>query len=317
MALAIGLIGLALTRRSLGVKTAFVFLVALAATLVPLAWEGLDVAEVCNWAFYAASTCCSITCSSGRCGGFPGRSPSPDALGRGDNRPGSRCWRSPRFPRPAEETPEIAAKETPRVNVELVPPAPVAVPDDVLIRPYDLQPDGGIDPSDRLLVPYAKYVELWNRAHPDKKLSEGEGAAAAVRLGRGVLCGDAQRRRRPAIDGANGDRRVRRRVCRRADGVARRGALRARTSTASPPASGWPVSPPNRSRSKRPCRTTPWRRSASKGRGGTALEMEIQVKLSRQGGWRVAEAALPAAPATGLAITAPAAGTEIRLSQAP
>ena len=39
------------------------------------------------------------------------------------------------------------------------------------------QPDGGMYGSDRLLVPYARYVELWNRAHPDKKL---ESRAAPV-----------------------------------------------------------------------------------------------------------------------------------------
>ncbi len=47
---------------------------------------------------------------------------------------------------------------------------PVVVPDDAIIRPYDPQPDGGLY-GDRLLVPYARYVELWNRAHPDKKLT--------------------------------------------------------------------------------------------------------------------------------------------------
>ena len=28
----------------------------------------------------------------------------------------------------------------------------------------------GIKGADKLLVPYDKYVELWNRAHPDKKI---------------------------------------------------------------------------------------------------------------------------------------------------
>ena len=41
------------------------------------------------------------------------------------------------------------------------------------------------------------------------------------------------------------------------------------------------------------------------------------MRLGRQGGWRVVEATLPAAPASTLAIKAPAGQTEIRLSQVP
>jgi hypothetical protein len=49
--------------------------------------------------------------------------------------------------------------------------APVVVPADAVIVPYD--PDKPVQDAGRekLLVPYAKYVELWNRAHPDEKLA--------------------------------------------------------------------------------------------------------------------------------------------------
>ena len=47
---------------------------------------------------------------------------------------------------------------------------PVKVPADALILPYDPDSKTGIQEADRVLVPYDKYVELWNRAHPDKRL---------------------------------------------------------------------------------------------------------------------------------------------------
>ena len=167
----------------------------------------------------------------------------------------------------AEETPQIEAKEPPRVNVEIVSPPPVAVPDDVLIRPYDVT-EGGIVPTDRLLVPYAKYVELWNRAHPEKKLSEGKAPPLPFALAgasySATLSGDEGLLLvgRMAIDVF-------------AEGYVvvpmelRGGVLVPRTSTASPRGSVWPVSLPSRRNSKRPCRTTPWRPCASRGRGGT------------------------------------------------
>ena len=43
---------------------------------------------------------------------------------------------------------------------------PVTLPEDAIIRPYDPQSGLKLGGADRLLVPYARYVELWNRAHP-------------------------------------------------------------------------------------------------------------------------------------------------------
>ncbi len=147
-----------------------------------------------------------------------------------------------------------------------MPPPPVAVPDDVLIRPYDAT-DGGIVPSDRLLVPYAKYVELWNRAHPEKKLSEGKapplpfalaGASYAATLtgDEGLLLTG-----RMAIDVF-------------AEGyvvvpMELRGGVLVRADLDGKPARvrlpGFPAEP----RRKRPRRTTRWRPCASRERGGT------------------------------------------------
>ena len=55
----------------------------------------------------------------------------------------------------------------------------------------------------------------------------------------------------------------------------------------------------------------------AEGKGRHVLEVEVRVRLTRQGGWRVAEATLPAAPASTLAVKVPAGETEVRLSQVP
>ena len=48
------------------------------------------------------------------------------------------------------------------------------MPADAVIRPYDPQFEGGIRAADRVLVPFDRYIELWNRARPDKKLETRE-----------------------------------------------------------------------------------------------------------------------------------------------
>jgi hypothetical protein len=50
------------------------------------------------------------------------------------------------------------------------------------------------------------------------------------------------------------------------------------------------------------------------GRGRHRLELTAQVRLTRQGGWRVAAAVLPVAPAATLDLIVPDAGTEVRFS---
>ncbi len=51
------------------------------------------------------------------------------------------------------------------------------------------------------------------------------------------------------------------------------------------------------------------------GKGRHRLELAVRLRLSRQGGWRVAEGLLPTAPAAALEILVPKARTELRLGQ--
>ena len=186
------------------------------------------------------------------------------------------------------------------------------VPDDVLIRPYDLQADGGIGPSDRLLVPYAKYVELWNRGAPGQEIVARQAAAAAIRLGRGVLHHDPGGDRACYWPGEWRSTCLPRgmRSCRWSCGAGFLCGGARRQARPGPPRRLFRGAAAESGAAERRVAVL-----FVEGKGRHSLEIEIQVKLSRQGGWRVAEAALPVAPATSLAITAPAAGTEIRLSE--
>ena len=50
------------------------------------------------------------------------------------------------------------------------------------------------------------------------------------------------------------------------------------------------------------------------GKGRKSVELQIRLGLSRQGGWRIVRARLPAAPAAALTLAVPNSGTEIRQS---
>lgn len=49
---------------------------------------------------------------------------------------------------------------------------PVRIPDDAVVIPYDPSDLEQREQAGKVLVPYARYVELWNLAHPDQKIGE-------------------------------------------------------------------------------------------------------------------------------------------------
>ena len=55
LALAVALVGVAMTNRPVRNKVSFIFAVALAATLLPLAWDDVEIVRTCNMVFFAAS----------------------------------------------------------------------------------------------------------------------------------------------------------------------------------------------------------------------------------------------------------------------
>ena len=49
---------------------------------------------------------------------------------------------------------------------------PVKIPEDAVVIPYDPADIEQRDSATKVLVPYARYVELWNLAHPDQKIGD-------------------------------------------------------------------------------------------------------------------------------------------------
>ena len=218
---------------------------------------------------------------------------------------------------------------------------PIVVPEDAIVRPYEPQPDGGVYGADRLLVPYQRCVELWNRAHPDKKLETPAAPLPYALAGASyqtTLEGDEYLllSGRVNIDVyADGYVTVplglRGGVLGRAelDGKAARlrlsGFTAANDETPAPPA----VAPAGTASNpfdpveafKQPAAARLPNDALAllyvEGKGRHVLQVEVRVPLRRQGGWRVAEATLPAAPASTLAVKVPAGQTEVRLSQVP
>ena len=183
LALATFLIGVALERRSAALKATWVLAAAAAAMAAPWAWQTTNVGIAGNMVFYAVALVVL----------YYALAPLARWLGRGICGLPCRCCK----PSAAAALvalavvalgPSMASAQQEsdgRFTVQIVePPKPVQVPEDAVVRPYDAQAAEGVKPNDRLLVPYAKYVELWNLAHPDKKLKAPEPPADYALAGR-------------------------------------------------------------------------------------------------------------------------------------
>jgi len=312
LALAVLVVGVALTAQTVGRKAAYVVGVGVAATLVPVVTGRIELAMVVNGAFYAA---CLLV---------------PYYLAAGVVR---WVWRKVAdmfWPAPAAAGTAavvlLAAlfglggaamadeKDRPYV-VQIVPPeGPVKVPADAIILPYDPESKTGVRDADRLLVPYARYVELWNRAYPDKPIGEKPppapyalaGAAFTARLeGEKFLLLEG----RVDLDVYEDDYvQV---------PLPLSGGVLARADLDGSPARVSMVEPKPRKGGKAPQAARPAAPAFVvlyvSGKGRHRLDVSVRMPLERQGGWRVTDGHLPAAPATSLALTVPQAGTEVRL----
>ncbi len=228
-------------------------------------------------------------------------------------------------PRPPSSSPYV---------IQIVEPGnPVKVPEDAIILPYDPQSPEGHREANRLMVPYARYVELWNRAHPDQKLEtpppplpyalaggiysatlQGddfllvtgqleidvfgeEPVSIPLRLGGGVLS-------LAELDGKPAPLRV---------------------VEAAPPVANAPAQQQKQVRAQQSAAQVQQSEAVPPGgsllllhvdgKGRHRLKLALRLRLVRQGGWRVADGVLPAAPATALALKVPAAQTEVRLGR--
>ena len=225
---------------------------------------------------------------------------------------------------------------------EQEPAKPVSVPDDALIVPYD--PDWKVPTADadKLLVPYEKFVELWNLAHPDKRIESKSPPAAFGLAGaeyKTALVGDDALRLTGQLEidvFVDGFLDVPLRLGGGVLSLAELDGKPARLSVVAPgkkprsviapgkkPRSviGAPRSKPRRNRRPAVAALSKSGQSPSlvllhlSGKGRHKLRLEVRLKLIRQGGWRGAFGVLPAAPATAVEIAVPEKRTDVRLGQ--
>ncbi len=333
LAVAVFVLGLALTPRSAGRKAAYVVVVLLAATALPAVPGWLELALVTNPAFYAACLLVPYYLAAALVRGFlrgVGLGPKPAAAAAAAALVAAGVLVAGAGVAEATEP----APDRPYV-VQIVPlPDPVDVPDDAILVPYD--PAAGPARAGRLLIPYDRYRALWEQAYPDER-REGDPPPAAYALAGAAYTARLAGEEYLLVEGGL-DLDV------YEDGLIAvplplGGGVLARADLDGRPArlgvGGMPVPVPNAPPGwvepasvnlKQPVRQAPVQQAEQQARPGAALlvlyvegkgrhrlDLAVRMKLERRGGWRVAEGTLPHAPATALTLTVPEAETELRL----
>ena len=217
------------------------------------------------------------------------------------------------------------AQET--VLVRPAPPVPVQVPDEALIVPFDPSDPQGPAQSTKLLVPYEKYVELWNAANPTQKLETDAPPAAYALAGAEFsarLAGEQQFIVTGRLEIEVFQDEVVVVPLHLSGGVLTEATIEGRPArlqivhpTSLPQAhdnAGRQQAAPAGPALPNP---EPLVRLYLSGAGRHTLQLGLRYPLTPQGGWRVARGRLPAAPATTLVLHVPEAGTEVRLSDLP
>ena len=203
---------------------------------------------------------------------------------------------------------------------------PVSIPGDAIVIPYDAEKWYGVAKADRILVPYAKYLELWDRAYPDAKKTIVPPPASYALAGASyettlVDEGDLLLDGRIELD-VFVEERVE--VALGLDGGVFTHAelddhpARLSVLEISPvAANGAPVSQVAQQRKKQDLtiESKPVVLVHVKGKGRHLLEFTIRMRLERQGGWRTVSSRVPTAPAAAIEIRVPQAQTEVLLQE--
>ncbi len=206
----------------------------------------------------------------------------------------------------------------------LDPGGPVTVPADAVIVPYDPNAEDGPAQAKKVLIPYVKFIELWNRAHPDKPkeakppidyailaavyeatLSATDELVVTGKLTINVLSDKPVAIPLPFSGGVLVKATV--------DGQP------ARLQVVAPQA---PVAvneqPQQQAAMKAP--NPPDGESGgvivlhAQGPGRKSAEVSLRLGLTRRGGWRQVAASLPLGGANQLTLTVPDAATEVRIA---
>lgn len=325
LAVLVVLTGLAITRRSASAKVRLVLAVlALSGGLPILAGWNAAVALPCDMAFYAAVALVPYYLAAA----------------------GIRrlwCWTTGRSAAAATaivvaSLAVAGAAAAPCAVLAQEPQAagandtlpPVQVPEDAVLIPYDPTDPDGWKRADKLLIPYDRYVELWNLAYPDRRLTEPPPPADYA------LAGSHYELRLLEADelAAVGELEIQVFADQMvsvplslAGGViasARLDGQPARLSVAlpghMPPAAQGRQPPQPQQLPAGDGAGAPGEMPDSavflvhiSGRGNHRLQLGVRVRAERRGGWQRVRAQLPAAAAAALDVIVPQAGTELRL----
>lgn len=326
LALAVLVGGIALTNAKAHRKLAYILTVAVAATLIPLLAGVAGPAAILNGAFYAAMLLV------------------PYYLLVGLVRSVVRRVRALLRPRSAATTilaalvVGLAAASSNPARAEddgayyirvAESPVPVNVPADALIVPYDPKSGTGIRDADKLMIPYDRFVELWNLANPKQRIVAPPAPYA--------LAGASFTTTLQGDDYVLVQGRVDLQVYTEGYAIVPlplEGGVLAQVDLDGKPARlgivTRPGIPPGIPRTATDSRAVPQQQAQTNaaaqapprsfvvlyasGKGAHRLNLAMRMKLERRGGWRVAEGRLPAAPATALDILVPQALTEVNLA---
>ncbi|MBM3958107.1 MAG: hypothetical protein FJ313_08665, partial [Gemmatimonadetes bacterium] len=215
-----------------------------------------------------------------------------------------------------------------RFVVQIVEPEPpVTLPEDAVLRPFSpdqtgtrpLPPRG----TDRILVSQARYIELWNRAHPDERLGAMEAPVPYALAGAAFeaeLTGEDDLAVWGHCDIELFTEHPTEVTLPLAGGVLTRATLDGQTARLRTLAVGPdPADIANQARLQQQAGPMPEARSGGlvgiylTGIGSHRLDLAMRIHLERRGGWRIAAGQLPAAPATALLLRVPRPRTEVRL----
>ncbi|MHB8970989.1 MAG: hypothetical protein ACYC3X_11240 [Pirellulaceae bacterium] len=225
----------------------------------------------------------------------------------------------------------LAAPATAQDLRELLQPIldqdkPVKIPEDAVVVPYDPADIEQRDSATKVLVPYARYVELWNLAHPDQKIGDPVAAEKFSFAGASyeVILEDAEHIvLRGSLDMelfTNDPLDV---PLALQDGVITSALLdgkpaRLKAVQPAPVAQQPQAAPAEQAQVANPAppAATPIPPSLLtllvEGQGRHRLELDIRVAVVRQGGSRLASATIPYAEATAVKVTVPEAETNVR-----
>jgi len=311
LALVLFVTGVALTTRPLRRKAAYVVGVGVLATLVPVVTGRIELALAVNGAFYAACLLIPYYLAA-HVVRWVWRKVAALVRPQTVSAPAALALAAVLLGLGAVATAAPEEKDRPYV-VQIVPPeGPVEVPADAIILPYDPESKEGVKGADRLLVPYERYVELWNRAYPDKPIGETPPPAPYALAGAAFTATVEGEEFLQVVGHVDIDVFTDEYVT---VPLPLSGGVLARADLDGAPArvSVVEAEPKAAAKAAKQERLPSFVALYVSGKGRHRLEVSVRLRLARRGGWRVTEGHLPAAPATSLALTVPKAGTELRL----